>query len=215
MKHLRKLLYPFSVVYHGVTAARNTLYDLDILSSEKYELPIICVGNLSVGGTGKSPMIEYLLNLLKTEKVAVLSRGYKRKSTGFQLVAVNDSVLKSGDEPLQFKNKFPRAIIAVDANRQHGIAELQKFSPAVILLDDAFQHRKVQAGFQILLTRYDELFTKDLMLPAGNLRESRGGMRRADIILVTKCPSELSQEKMREIEREIAPASYQKVFYRY
>ncbi|APU67401.1 tetraacyldisaccharide 4'-kinase [Christiangramia flava] len=213
MKHLRKLLYPFSVVYHGVTAARNTLYDLDILSSEKYELPIICVGNLSVGGTGKSPMIEYLLNLLKTEKVAVLSRGYKRKSTGFQLVAVNDSVLKSGDEPLQFKNKFPRAIIAVDANRQHGIAELQKFSPAVILLDDAFQHRKVQAGFQILLTRYDELFTKDLMLPAGNLRESRGGMRRADIILVTKCPSELSQEKMREIEREIAPASYQKVFF--
>lgn len=213
MNQFRKLLFPFSVLYHGVTAARNSLYSLNILESKKYDIPIICVGNLSVGGTGKSPMIEYLLDQLGDKKVATLSRGYKRESKGFQLVALNDDVSKSGDEPLQFKNKFPDAIVAVDADRQNGIAQLQKFSPDVILLDDAFQHRKVQAGFQVLLTRYDNLYTRDLILPAGNLRESRAGMKRANMIVVTKCPDTISEMEMEEIKKEIDPASYQKVFF--
>ncbi len=213
MTQFRKLLYPFSLIYHGVTAARNALFDIHVLKSKKYAVPIICVGNLSVGGTGKSPLIEYLLETLKDEKVATLSRGYKRKSKGFQIVNENDLASKSGDEPLQFKNKYPNAIVAVDADRQNGITQLLKFSPDIILLDDAFQHRKVRAGFQILLTRFDNLFTRDLILPAGNLRESRSGMMRASIIIVTKCPEDISEKEMVQIAGEINPASYQQVFF--
>jgi len=214
MPNLRKLLYPFSIIYHGITQVRNTLYDENLLKSQSYELPIIAVGNLNTGGTGKSPMIEYLLKIIgKNKKVATLSRGYKRESKGFQLVHVNDSASKVGDEPLQFKNKYPETFVAVDANRREGIAELMKFSPDVILLDDAFQHRKVKAGFYILLTTYEDLYVNDLILPAGNLRESASGASRADVILVTKCPEDFSEEKMKEIEKQLKPLPNQKIFF--
>lgn len=214
MPNPRKLLFPFSVLYHVVTGLRNKLYDKGILNSVSYDLPVIGVGNLNMGGTGKSPMIEYLLKMLhKDFKVASLSRGYKRESKGFQLVETDQPAARAGDEPLQFKNKFPEVTVAVDADRREGIRELQKFSPDVILLDDAFQHRKVKAGFYILLTAYGDLYTDDLLLPAGNLRESSAGAERADIIIVTKCPSDLSSEDMKKIREKIKPGSQQDLFF--
>ena len=190
------------------------LYAHNVLKCESYDLPVICVGNLNTGGTGKSPMIEYLLRILAEHyKTATLSRGYKRESEGFRLVNLEDSAKLTGDEPLQFKNKFPESLVAVDANRREGIAELLKRSPEVILLDDAFQHRKVAAGFNILLTAYDDLYINDLLLPGGNLRESIAGAARADVIIVTKCPEELSDSEMDEIKRKLKPLSHQKVYF--
>ena len=214
MPNFRKLLYPFSMLYKAITGTRNMLYDHDILKSEAYDFPVICVGNLNTGGTGKSPMIEYLLRILtENYKTATLSRGYKRESEGFKLVNIKDSAKLVGDEPLQFKNKFPKSLIAVDANRKEGIAELKKESPEVILLDDAFQHRRVTAGFNILLTAYNDMYIDDLLLPGGNLRESITGAARADVIIVTKCPEELSASEMDEIERKLKPLSHQKVYF--
>ncbi|MCB7481105.1 tetraacyldisaccharide 4'-kinase [Christiangramia sediminis] len=214
MPNLRKLLYPFSVLYHTITGTRNILYDQNILQSRSYDLPVICVGNLNTGGTGKSPMIEYLLSILTEDyKTATLSRGYKRESKGFRLVELQDSAILTGDEPLQFKNKYPQSIVAVDANRREGIAKLLKYSPDVVLLDDAFQHRKVEAGFNILLTAYGDLYVNDLLLPGGNLRESASGAGRADVIVVTKCPEDLSETEMEKIEKQLKPLSHQKVFF--
>lgn len=216
MPNPRKLLYPFSLLYSGITGIRNYLYDQGILDSEEYDFPVITIGNLNVGGTGKSPMTEYLLKLLHEKyKVATLSRGYKRSSQGFQIVEVGDDASKAGDEPLQFKNKFPDVLVAVDANRREGIALLKKKKPDVIILDDAFQHRKVKAGFQILLTAYGDLYRKDLVLPAGNLRESISGARRADVIVVTKCPQDLSEEEMSRIRKILKPAVHQEVYFSY
>ena len=214
MPNPRKLLFPFSLIYHGVTKVRNELYDAGIFRSAEYDLPVIVVGNLNMGGTGKSPMIEYLIRTLeKKYKVASLSRGYKRDSKGFQLVETSDSVSKSGDEPLQFKNKYPETIVAVDANRREGIEELMKYSPDLILLDDAFQHRKVNAGLNVLLTAFGDLYVDDLILPAGNLRESSAGAERAQIIVVTKCPGDLSASEMNRIKEKLKPASWQDVFF--
>ena len=214
MPNPRKLLFPFSVLYQAITGIRNELYDRSILSSETYDLPVIGVGNLNMGGTGKSPMIEYLLKMLHRDyKSATLSRGYKRESSGFQLVEVDSLAKRVGDEPLQFKNKFPDVTVAVDANRREGIAELQKFSPDVILLDDAFQHRKVKAGFYILLTAYEDLYIDDLLLPAGNLRESSSSANRADVIVVTKCPEDLSSEEMQGIRKKLKPEAHQEVYF--
>lgn len=216
MPNPRKLLYPFSLLYGGITSLRNYFYDKDLLKSTTYELPVITVGNLNVGGTGKSPMTEYLLKLLHDKyKLATLSRGYKRSSKGFQIVDSNDPASKAGDEPLQFKNKFPEVLVAVDANRREGIENLTEFAPEVIILDDAFQHRKVKGGFQILLTAYGNLYPEDLMLPAGNLRESVSGAKRADMIVVTKCPQDLSEEEMIQIRGILNPADHQKVFFSY
>ncbi|MBT8318598.1 MAG: tetraacyldisaccharide 4'-kinase, partial [Gramella sp.] len=214
MPNPRKLLFPFSLIYHGVTEVRNKLYDQNILKSRSYDLPVIAVGNLNMGGTGKSPMIEYLLKILgENHKIATLSRGYKRESKGFQLIQNTDAVSVSGDEPLQFKNKYPETIVAVDANRQKGISELRKLSPDIILLDDAFQHRKVRAGFYILLTAYGDLYVDDLILPAGNLRESSGGAGRADVIVVTKCPANLKSSEMDIIKDKLNPRSHQAVYF--
>ena len=214
MPNLRKLLYPFSIIYHSLTGARNILYDQNILQSKSYDCPVICVGNLNTGGTGKSPMIEYLLSILTEDyKTATLSRGYKRESKGFRLVEIQDSAVLTGDEPLQFKNKYPQTIIAVDANRREGIAKLLQHSPDVILLDDAFQHRKVEAGFNILLTAYGDLYINDLLLPGGNLRESARGAGRADVIIVTKCPINLSETEMEKIEKQLKPLSHQRIFF--
>lgn len=217
MKLLRKIFFPFVPIYYVVTWSRNKLYDLGLKKSKSYDFPVICVGNLSVGGTGKTPMIEYLIKLLKDDqKVATLSRGYKRQTKGFQLANENATTETIGDEPFQFYNKFGNTIlVAVDADRQNGIAELQKQKnkPNVILLDDAYQHRKVKAGFNILLTTYDNPFFNDYVLPTGNLREPRSGAKRADIIVVTKCPKALDELEKQKVVSQIKPHQNQQVFF--
>ena len=183
MKAIRYLLFPFAVLYNGVTRIRNTMYDWGLLSSQKFDIPIIAVGNLSVGGTGKTPQIEYLIRLLKSKSVAILSRGYKRKTSGFILVNDRHTSENVGDEPLQYHKKFSNISVAVDADRAHGIQELRRrINPEVILLDDAFQHRKVKAGLYILLTKYDDLFSTDFLLPTGNLREGKVGEGLGELI---------------------------------
>ncbi len=214
---IRKILFPIVPVYYGVTYLRNKCYDWGLKKSKSYDFPVICVGNLSVGGTGKTPMIEYLIRLLKDDyRVATLSRGYKRKTEGFQLADANATSISIGDEPFQFYNKFGDAIrVAVDANRVNGIANLQTLhpEPEVILLDDAFQHRKVKAGFYILLTTYSQPYFKDWVLPTGNLREPAGGAARANIIVVTKCPEGLSDTEKQTIINRIQPKAHQHVCF--
>lgn len=217
MKLIRNIAVPFVPVYYAATHLRNKLYDLGLKKSTSYEFPVICVGNLSVGGTGKTPMIEYLVHLLKTDyKVAVLSRGYKRKTTGFQLADAFSTAETMGDEPFQFYNKFKNDIlIAVDSVRTNGIEQLkkQKGSPEIILLDDAFQHRKVKAGLNILLTTYANPYFLDFVLPTGNLREPRSGANRAQIIVVTKCPENLSALEKNTFIKGMAPKPNQHVFF--
>lgn len=203
---LRKLLFPFAILYGIITSIRNFLYDNSILKSYSFPVPVIAVGNLSVGGTGKTPQIEYLIRLLSADyKVAVLSRGYKRKSEGFVLADENASAETLGDEPFQIFKKFQNIQVAVDANRKNGIEQLLKSSnkPEVILLDDAFQHRRVKAGFYILLTAFGDLYCDDYILPTGNLRENRNGAKRADIIVVTKSPWTISHEEMIRVKRKL------------
>ncbi|MCM4155901.1 tetraacyldisaccharide 4'-kinase [Gramella sp. AN32] len=214
MSNFRKLLFPLSILYDGITRTRNFAYEKGIFHSATFQVSIIAVGNLSVGGTGKSPMIEYLLDLfIEENSVAVLSRGYKRKTKGFRLLKVDDIAADVGDEPLQFKLKFPKAKIAVDANRVEGIENLMRQQPDLILLDDAYQHRKVKADLYILLTTYDELYSKDLVLPAGNLRESKSGAERAEIIVVTKCPVNLSESKKQKISESLQIKKSQQLFF--
>lgn len=205
MMLLRKILFPFSVLYGLITSIRNFLFDKGILKSYSFDLPIIAVGNLSVGGTGKTPQIEYLIRLLSPNyKIATLSRGYKRKSEGFVLADENSDASILGDEPFQFYKKFPNIQVAVDADRRNGIERLLKISqPDIILLDDAFQHRKVKAGLYVLLTAYGDLYADDFILPAGNLRESRNGAERAKIIVVTKCPPDLSAKEQDRIQKKL------------
>ncbi|KRD63802.1 tetraacyldisaccharide 4'-kinase [Flavobacterium sp. Root935] len=216
MNLLRKILFPFAILYGFITSIRNFLFDKGILKSTFFDLPVIAVGNLSVGGTGKTPQIEYLIRLLSDKyKVATLSRGYKRKSEGFVLADENSNAEILGDEPFQFYQKFPNVLVAVDANRTNGIQQLlsQKEKPEIILLDDAYQHRKVKAGFYILLTAYGDLYADDFMLPTGNLRESRSGSERASIVVVTKCPKNLSEEEQNAIRLKLKLSSSQQVFF--
>lgn len=203
---LRILLFPFAVLYGFVTAVRNLLYDKGLLKSHSFDTPVIAVGNLSVGGTGKTPQIEYLIRLLSPHhKIATLSRGYKRKSKGFVMADPNATAGSLGDEPYQLHLKFPEVIVAVDADRKNGIERLLSLQnpPGVILLDDAFQHRKVKAGFYILLTAYGDLFCDDFMLPTGMLREGRSGAKRANLIVVTKCPVTITEEERQNITKKI------------
>lgn len=202
MKFIRFLLFPFTIIYSIVTTIRNYFFDIGLFASTSFKKPIIAVGNLSVGGTGKTPQIEYLIKLLKsTYKIGVLSRGYGRKTKGFVLVDETRNALEVGDEPLQFFKKFTNITVAVDENRVHGIEQLTKTE--VILLDDAFQHRKVTAGFYVLLTKYNELFSNDFVLPTGNLRERRIGAKRADVVVVTKCPKTIDTIEKKELEQLI------------
>lgn len=206
MKVVRLALFPFAILYGIVTSIRNWLYDVGVLKSYSFDIPVIAVGNLSAGGTGKTPQIEFLIRLLSPQyKVATLSRGYKRKSKGFILANEAATAELIGDEPYQYFKKFPQIQVAVDADRHHGINQLlkQAVKPQVILLDDAFQHRRVRAGYYLLLTTYDELFCEDYILPTGNLRESRRGAKRANVILVTKCPASISQVAQRTIKKKI------------
>jgi tetraacyldisaccharide 4'-kinase len=204
MNLLRKILFPFAILYGLITSIRNFLFDKGILKSYSFDVPVIAVGNLSVGGTGKTPQIEYLIRLLSPKyKVATLSRGYKRQSEGFVLADSNSNVAILGDEPFQFYSKFRNIQVAVDTDRKNGIEQLLSLpeKPEVILLDDAYQHRKVKAGFYILLTSYGDLYSGDFMLPTGNLRESRSGAKRANVIIVTKCPATLSLDEQNDIKR--------------
>ena len=216
MKLLRYILFPFAVLYGFITSIRNILFDKGILKSTSFDLPVIAVGNLSVGGTGKTPQIEYLIRLLSDKyKIATLSRGYKRKSEGFVLADENANAEILGDEPFQFYQKFSNVMVAVDANRTNGIQQLlsQNEKPEIILLDDAYQHRKVKAGFYILLTSYGDLYADDFMLPTGNLRESRSGAERANIVVVTKCPKILTEEEQAEIKSKLKLNARQQVFF--
>ena len=216
MSKTRKILYPLSVLYGEITKIRNKMYDKGVLKSTQFEIPVIVVGNLSVGGTGKTPQIEYLIRLLKKDhKIAVLSRGYKRKSKGFLIADVSSDAQQIGDEPFQYYQKFEDIIVAVDADRVNGIKQLTALGipPEIILLDDAFQHRKVDAGFNILLTPYNDLYVDDTMLPSGNLRENIEGAERAQIIIVTKCPNELQEDKQFEVASKLKPTMFQTVFF--
>ncbi|WP_339754849.1 tetraacyldisaccharide 4'-kinase [uncultured Winogradskyella sp.] len=218
MKFIRIILFPIVPIYYIVTWLRNKLYDLGIKYSKSYDFPVVCVGNLSTGGTGKTPMIEYLIRLLKDDNsIATLSRGYKRKTEGFVLADENTNVNSIGDEPFQFYSKFNDIIVAVDGNRQSGITQLRKLKqqPDVILLDDAYQHRKVKAGFNILLTAYNNLYYKDIVLPTGNLREPSSGAKRADIIVVTKCRKDISEDEKNMIISKIKLQNHQKLFFSY
>lgn len=207
-------LYPLALLYGCAVRLRNKCFDWGILQEQQFATPVICIGNLTVGGTGKTPHCEYLIRLLSPKgKVAVLSRGYKRKSKGFVLSDTDTPMSQIGDEPYQMKQKFPETIIAVDVNRREGISQLEKLNPDVILLDDAYQHRYVKAGLNLLLTDYNRLMTRDQMLPAGRLREPISGKKRADIILVTKCPNPLSPVQCEEIRKEIQPEGGQAVYF--
>lgn len=211
---LRKIAFPFSLIYALVVHLRNALYDVGIFTSVSYGTPTICVGNLSVGGTGKTPMTEYLIRMLQDHRVAVLSRGYKRQSKGFVLATPHTGVLELGDEPYQLKEKFPNVAVAVDADRRSGIAQLEEFvRPEVIILDDAFQHRRVRPSFSILLTMYHALYMDDWYLPTGNLRDSKKEARRADVIIVTKCPAHLSHTDRERVVKRLRANPDQQILF--
>jgi tetraacyldisaccharide 4'-kinase len=215
---VKLFLYPFSWLYGIVIYFRNKMYDFKILKSTKFDLPVISIGNITVGGTGKTPHLEYLVNLLKDRFiVATLSRGYKRQTKGFRLVETNSAVLEVGDEPLQVKKKFPDVSVAVCENRVEGVEKLLNQNsidiPHVVLLDDAFQHRRITPGINILLIDYNRQIKEDFLLPAGRLRENVSQVRRADIIIYTKCPQNLTPFMRRSLGRDIAIKPYQELYF--
>lgn len=216
LKSFRILLLPFALLYWLGISIRNWLYKKNIYRSASFGLPLVCVGNLSVGGTGKSPMVEYLVEKLKDNfKVATLSRGYKRKTKGYALANENTTALEIGDEPMQFHLKFPDVPVAVGERRIEAIPQLLHDRPDIqgIILDDAFQHRAIKAGLNILLTEYNNLFTRDFYLPTGDLRDLKGSYKRAEIIVVTKCKPDLMQEEKDRIIKEINPLPDQHIFF--
>ena len=209
-------LLPFSWIYGAVVRFRNFLFDVGVLKSHAFSIPVISVGNLTVGGTGKTPHVEYLVSLLQDHMgVAVLSRGYKRKTRGYLLADENSTARDIGDEPYQMKSKFPKAVVAVDKKRVHGIEKLTEDNKDidVILLDDAFQHRYVKPGINILLVDYHRLIIYDRLLPAGRLREPLSGKNRADIVIITKCPQELRPMDYRVITKAMDLYAYQQLFF--
>lgn len=213
---VRMLLFPFSFLYYAGIWFRNRLYDAKILKSSSFNLPIICVGNLSVGGTGKSPMVEYLVRLLKEQfAVATLSRGYKRKTKGYALANENSTALDVGDEPMLFHIRFPDVAVTVGEQRLEAIPQLLHDRPQtnVIILDDAFQHRAVVAGLNILLVDCNNLFTRDWYLPTGDLRDEKKSYHRAHLIVITKCRADMTIEEKEEITAEIAPLANQHLFF--
>ncbi len=216
VKNLRKILYPFSLPYQAITSLRNLAFEKGLLSAKTFPKRIVGIGNLSTGGTGKTPMTEYVLRLLEGNgKTAVLSRGYGRKTRGFLEVNQNDDVHRVGDEPLQLKSKFTETIVAVDERRARGIEQLLQLHGGIntIILDDVYQHRSVKPGLMILLTAYGSPFFNDFSLPAGDLRESRQGAKRADLVVVTKCPAAIGVDEMEEICRRIRRYTTSTVFF--
>lgn len=209
-------MFPVSLVYGAVVWVRNFLFDKNILRSTSFNFPLICVGNLATGGTGKTPMTEYLMELLQNDfKTATLSRGYKRKTKGFTVAGDASTALDIGDEPMQFHQKFKNVTVAVGEERLVAIPQLLHERPAteVIILDDAFQHRQVKAGLNILLTEYGNRYSRDLMMPSGDLRDIKKSSIRADIIIVTKCKTDLTEEEKKIIEKELKILPQQKLFF--
>lgn len=205
MIFLKWLFFPFALLYGGIMLVRNFLYDQGILKSEKFGLPVISVGNLTVGGTGKTPHVEFLLRLLNNRKTATLSRGYKRTTKGFVLANPQASAATIGDEPFQYYLDFPETTVSVCEKRAEGTKRIQELKPEteVIILDDAFQHRAVTPGLNLLITDFYRRFDTDFMLPTGLLREPRSGARRADAVLVSKCPSQLAEQEKASIKNSI------------
>lgn len=215
-KIFKPLLLPFAIMYGLIMKLRNLFYDKGWFSSVSFSLPVLSVGNLSTGGTGKTPHIEYLIELLQYEyRVATLSRGYKRKTQGFRLAKPGTTAKEIGDEPLQFFLKYPDIAVSVGENRLLAIPELLTHRPQteVVLLDDAFQHRSVSPAMNIMITDYHRPFYEDYILPLGRLRESRKAYRRADVIIVSKCPADLGLEQRTKIIKDIAPLPHQEVFF--
>lgn len=215
---LNEWLTPFSWIYGMGVRLRNQLFELGILKSKNYDVPVISVGNITVGGTGKTPHVEYLVRLLKDKmKVAVLSRGYKRKSKGFVLADADTPMSRIGDEPYQMKKKYPDIRVAVDKSRQHGIETLMALEETadtdVILLDDAFQHRYVKPGINILLVDYHRMIVYDKLLPVGRLREPKEGKMRADIVIITKCPTNLKPMEYRVLTKVMNLYPYQELYF--
>lgn len=216
LKSFRYLLFPFAALYGLVVFVRNRLFDRSILKSASFNFPLICVGNLAVGGTGKTPMVEYILELLQRHfKSATVSRGYRRKTRGYLLANESTSALEIGDEPMQIHLKFPGVAVAVGEERLVAIPQLLHDRPdlEVIVLDDAFQHRSIRAGWNILLTDFSNLYTRDHLLPVGDLRDLKSESRRADMIIVTKCPSDLTEKQRDALSQEMHPLSSQKLFF--
>ncbi|MBL7817322.1 MAG: tetraacyldisaccharide 4'-kinase [Saprospiraceae bacterium] len=215
---MRILLSPFAFIYGSIVQMRQLGYKMQLLRSSRFDVPTIVVGNLSTGGAGKSPHIEYLIRLLEPYiNVAVLSRGYKRKTEGFRMVEPDNTALEVGDEPLQFKRKYPSVPVAVGERRAYAIPQIIYRYPDIqtILLDDAFQHLAVQPYKNVLITEYKRPYTKDYLLPVGNLREWRDGAMRADIIVVSKCPIDMQTTEKQQFIRDIQPLEHQKVFFSY
>ena len=212
---MRLILYPFSVLYAIITNLRNLLFDAGILPSKTFDIPIICIGNLSVGGTGKTPLTSYIISLLEENKVAVLSRGYGRSTSGYQKVSTESKAEKVGDESLWLKQKHPNCLVMVDENRKKAIEKIIKNHPEieVILLDDAFQHRSVKAGFNILITDYNLPYYKNFLLPMGTLRESKESSKRADIIVVSKSPKDLNPTEKKGIIQQLGIFITQKCYF--
>jgi tetraacyldisaccharide 4'-kinase len=218
MKPFRLLFLPFLPLYALAVWLRNRLFDAQILQSQKTQIPTICVGNLSVGGSGKTPHVEYLIRLLKNEfKVCTLSRGYGRKSKGFVLAKEDASSALLGDESMQYYQKFPDISVCVDVDRRRAIRNLKTEAPntEIILLDDAFQYRQIKAGLNILLTDYFRPYYDDYLLPVGNLREQRSEAKRAEIIVVTKCPTIFSPIVKNDILEKIKPRQNQSIYFSY
>ena len=215
---MRILLWPISFLYSIVLTVRHKLYDLGILKSLQFDYPIIGVGNLNLGGTGKTPTVEYLIQLLRPVfRVATLSRGYGRKTKGFKLADGTCTSEDIGDEPLQYFSKFPDILVGVDENRIEGVEKLlmEKKHANLILLDDAFQHRRIKAGYNILLTEYQHLYCEDYLFPVGTLRDVRSAAQRADIIVVSKSPKNLHEADKKRKIKQLNPAKHQKVFFSY
>ncbi|MRJ10956.1 tetraacyldisaccharide 4'-kinase [Ornithobacterium rhinotracheale] len=214
--NFRKLLAPLSLLWWGVTSTRNLLYKIGLFPVKSFKKTVIVIGNLSTGGTGKTPHTMYVLDLLrKNYRVAALSRGYGRRTSGFLVANYDSNARQIGDEPMMFFHRFKnRIVVSVGENRVEAIKELfQRFALDAIVLDDAFQHRALKAGFYILLTDYNELYSRDYVLPMGNLREPRSGANRANVIVVTKCPPDLSEEEKEKIKRELKLLPGQEIFF--
>jgi tetraacyldisaccharide 4'-kinase len=216
LRPVRMLLFPFSLIFALIIWVRNKMFDKGWISSSSFNLPLIGIGNLTTGGTGKSPMVEYILASFKDQfKMAVLSRGYKRKTSGYALANEHSTALEIGDEPMQFYKKFPSVTIAVGEERIVAIPQLLHDVPGieVIVLDDAYQHRYITPGLNMLLTDYNNLYTRDWFLPTGDLRDLPSSYKRADALVVTKCPADLTAEQKEGICNELNPLPHQQVFF--
>lgn len=216
LRSFRLFLFPLSLLYGGILILRNYLYDKKIITSIEFNIPIIGVGNLSIGGTGKSPMVDYLAGLLKPHfPIATLSRGYRRRTSGYVLATESSTSIEIGDEPMQFHLSHPEIAVAVGEKRIEAVPQLLYDRPdtKLIILDDAFQHREIKAGMDILLTDYSNLYTRDFFLPTGDLRDQIGSAVHAKIIVVTKCPNSLTQEEALDIKNELNLLPHQQLFF--